>query len=250
MPRSKTSNRLFVITLLAAALFLGLFLVRMLSVEINRKQIEATFTPNEMRTDYQDKLPLRDIDFDSLNTVFPNISTLVAYNLQTEITAPREIRYYRDYEDLSSVALTIAKGDTVNVLVDPDNDSNLGFGIYTYPSYRKGWRYAEPVVVNGARTHEMLYVKMDDIEALIGEYYDANKGLSASNTKSQIKRYLSLLIDRQYYESGIYLSPDYYVMRLGTMDYAALILGALFLVLTLWLTYLKRNLVMQSYRST
>lgn len=236
MRKGKRSILLFVL----AIVLLVIFTVRLIIVMGSHRQLKDDFSANAVRSAYLKNEAIEQIDFQQVDQLIDDFSAPISYELSTTLSAPRDIYYYETTEDDAKPALTINKGDSIQIIENSSTTAlTRGYGISTYPTYGKGWRYARPFATEGSASSQMLYVKLDNIEAVIADYYDDNKALSASRTKQDVVRRLSLDVDEQYYNAGIYLSPDYYVKRLVLIDW--IVLGIASFTLLLFLASVLRR---------
>lgn len=210
-------------TLLLGIVLLAVFIVRFISVTVSNQQLKSDFKPLSSGSDYLNEVDIEEIDFQSLDALTIINEAPLAIELTTEFRAPRTINYYDSPQDNATPVFTINKGTTIDLVNDPLlSASDLGYGIHTYPTYTEGWRYGKPFKTSGETRDEMFYVKLDDIEAVTAVYYDENKYFSASYTKQDIIKRLTLESDEQFYKAGAYLSPDYYAKRLLLIDWIVL----------------------------
>ncbi len=220
-------GKIWILALVSAVLFLA-FILRLVIVVVSNQQLKSSFTESPVHRQYINEVPVDEIDYASLDAIFPNATSPVLFDLQDTILAPKTINYYKDINDTSSATYTINKDDTITVLNSKGNSLyEHGAGLLTYPSYKKGWRYAKPFQVEGNTHDEMLYVELDSIEAVASVYADLNPAISRGGLNSTAVKNITLNIDKMFYTSGVYLSPDYYAAKLAILDWSILALSVL-----------------------
>ncbi len=152
------------------------------------------------------------------------------YNKEECIYTPAyAVTWYTQPDETSQPAVTLEASKNY---VAHLNAPQYGGGFYSWPTYKKGWRYSVPftTVLNtlGEQTQEngkLYYVKLEDLT----ELYDC---ATPKNQDSLSFRQKFLAVDMVLYQNGCYISPDLYRMVWDIWD-TLLVLGAAGIVLSL-----------------
>lgn len=176
-------------------------------------------------------IPIEEIDF-SLYTdanIFdkkPGTGSLKEDSITSAIT----LRYYAAPDESSEVVYEIPAGTKV---VFSNKHMEIGYGIYSFPTYEEGWRYVRPYTVeNGSIVYEedsisdqYYYVKTADMREYVG-YLIKLCGLK--NAESNARKYL-FATDTALYNKGFYFSPDLYHDVMTPTSVTGFTWGAIFL---------------------
>ncbi|WP_148497750.1 hypothetical protein [Paenibacillus senegalensis] len=165
--------------------------------------------------DYKNAMMDGRINVGEVERLFPTAEAPLGYDLNNVIRTPVKIRYYDAIGD-QSPAYVIEEGEPVHVKKDRNTLSvKVGYGLDSVPADAAGWRMAYPFSADSGTSNELLYVRSEDLLKIARSWVNANEfivqrgkqlGLSKNNT---IQR-LTLQVDHQLYDSGVYLSPDLY----------------------------------------
>lgn len=150
------------------------------------------------------------------------------YNKEECIYTPsRTVTWYTQPDKTSRPAATLKASKNYMAHLDAPQ---YGGGFYSWPTYKKGWRYSVPFTTAlntlGAQALEHgkpYYVKLED---LVGLYECA----TPKNQDSLSFQQRFLAVDKVLYESGCYISPDLYREVWDIWD-TLLALGAMGIVL-------------------
>ena len=156
-PLSYASRLLWLLPLLA---LIGLLAFR----AADRQRKEAAFFPVEEGRQYAARVPMEEMDLNVFHNLygytflFPQSGSVLRFATESPIT------YYRQENGGKVPAITIPAGTEVEV-----GSGMLPF-FFSYPTYEKGWRWAQPVVVPDAEWNEVrgeyFYVKTEELQAL------------------------------------------------------------------------------------
>lgn len=220
---------------------LGVFLFRCGIILCHNFKLHADFQDNGKNEQYAQKIPPEKMDFSQYNQYFLENTALIHPRYNVYVTLPKPIRYYTSPDD-PSPALKLSKGCIVTVLPTNGGFSELrGYGLISYPTYQKGWRYVAPFRTGAeelnpnllnAYTLKSYYVKAEDLETVMRAFYDQNKGMQVSAEQAGMSKqeyicHVTYKVDRVFYQNGVFMSPDLYRPLL---DWASWILISVFLI--------------------
>ena len=209
-PLSCASRLLWLLPLLA---LIGLLAFR----AADRQRKEAAFFPVEEGRQYAARVPMEEMDLNVFHNLygytflFPQSGSVLRFATESPIT------YYRQENGGKVPAITIPAGTEVEV-----GSGMLPF-FFSYPTYEKGWRWAQPVVVPDAEWNEVrgeyFYVKTEELQALAVqwkcEWEKANAGRPFTTSLCGIRWPLDydageilFELDVALYVNRIFLSPD------------------------------------------
>ena len=166
---------------------------------------------------YAARVPMEEMDLNVFHTLygytflFPQSGSVLRFATESPIT------YYRQENGGKVPAITLPAGTEVEV-----GSGMLPF-FFSYPTYEKGWRWAQPVVVPDAEWNEVrgeyFYVKTEELQALAVqwkcEWEKANAGRPFTTSLCGIRWPLDydageilFELDVALYVNRIFLSPD------------------------------------------
>lgn len=181
------------------------------------------------------------------------------------------LRYYSAPNSRTEPVLELPKGTQVYFLTHTGGALlyPLGSGIYSYPTYEKGWRYGVPITGSAeARTLNFdtdprYYVRLEDLQSVMHdgfqEYWDFHRQLARENEREgaeiyptslcekfnfprksavDLFSYSLLLCDKFLYRYNCYLSPD---LLLPLWDNWNTVLSLLSGVCMVWILADKRK---------
>lgn len=170
--------------------------------------------------DYRTDITDGSIDLRSVQMLFSGAVSLIDLVGTDDITnvmnTPVTMRYYNAIEDDAPVH-TIEKGTAIVIKENVDHSfmpypESVGYGLDSLPTDVNGWRLGEPFRTSVEDADDNLYyIKRDDLLAVSRAWVNENKGLVQLGkhmglSKKTIEQ-LTLQVDQQLYDHGIYLSP-------------------------------------------
>lgn len=194
-------------------------------------KLESNFVQNERENDYKDGIPVHEINFRQYRQYIEFLSALPDYPPEWDyFTIDRPIIYYEEVNGEKVPAYEIPAGTELKTVY------TNGYGFYSYPTYKKGWRWVRPFLEpDSTQSLDELpyyYVKLSDLEKYLGRRLSFSYGLE-NILRGGIPEAVFLgtrLIDKTFYEKGIFLSPDYF-KPIWTWD-CTLMIAVLLIVLT------------------
>lgn len=202
----------------------------------------AAFPPGPFLT----KTPMEAMDLTVFDRLLPSAFTLPEFTVTAVLQTPVALRYYTAIPGRGDVpALEIPKGSPIAALPPYATGSpffKAGYGYTSYPTYERGWRYAQPFVMDGAQAdayeQPYYYVAQKDLHAVSRAVMDANKPLSAAAKQrglisAQGAHTMTLYLDDLLYQNGQYLSPDLKYPLFDRLNAGLLSLAGVLLVICL-----------------
>lgn len=163
--------------------------------------------------EYSSNTSMDQIDMEVLQNYFAGINIVaVKNNYLKEFDLPNDIIYYSFSNGKKTEAYRIKKGTRVNV--DMLDKMWFGTGFYSFPTYKKGWRYVHPFTIVGEEAvTEYYYVKLKDLEKAASVLFeeDHSRKLEIDNlgwTKKEAVHDFVRVIDKSFYAGGVYCSLD------------------------------------------
>lgn len=157
--------------------------------------------PNEP---YQRRIPIAEEDFidDYIYRLYSPFAEILLGRPNTFVLK-QPINYYSAPEDNLEPVITLDAGKTY--MIRTDDTSNYKYGIQSWPTYKKGWRFVIPFIEEGDEklVTSAYYVKLKDLFSplkLIKKEYQMPGGYDY--------RKILLIKDEMLYKEGYYLSPD------------------------------------------
>lgn len=123
-------------------------------------------------TGYSKGVPLEDMNFDSYRKFMPAMAPVGFSPEAVKLRLPCDVRYYTHRED-AEPALTLKKGTEVYAVAVREGIGYIreGYGTASWPSYEKGWRYAQPFQATGEYRDDSLYfVRLSELEKVSGAF--------------------------------------------------------------------------------
>ena len=203
---------------------LGVFLIRCGVILCHNFKLQAGFQDNGKKEQYTQRIPLEKMDFSQYNQYFGNNTALLHHNYHVFLNLPKSICYYTS-PDAASPVLELPKGCMVTVLPAGEGFTSMtGYGLASYPTYQKGWRYVAPFQTGACElksnlldsyTLKSYYVRTEDLEAVMHEFFIQNKGMQAEAqqagvSKQEYIRRALYKVDEVFYQNGVFISPDLY----------------------------------------
>jgi hypothetical protein len=230
----------------AAALVLILTVAVRVGIQAYKNELRiGNFSYNNIDNAYKNGTPLHEMDLSRLRHYLNIATVLLSRKAPNTVELPRKIVYYTQQNGTKVPALELPKGTTI--LWRPTKelyDLSLGYGCQGYPTYEKGWRYAQPFMISGKETDYTLlpfyYVKTFDLESVAYKAVKSNKSMRDSLADSLIPvRYwvftYTRFIDDLFYEKGVFLSPDITQPNWDLPDTIMISLATALFLLTLYL---------------
>ena len=241
------TKKLFSVALSIALLSVFLFLV--LFKRLYARQEENTYILNQITygkefTPFQVDKPngtnqyLRNVPMEEMD--FPAYAVRLSYAIAVDetnsaqtLTLPFDLTYYRQSGNQKIPAYTLKKGTEI-VLTLGENSAVFGYGLTSFPTYEKGWRYAvpftasdeEPIPTSGSLDvlsqdeYDYYYVRLRDLYRIAAahfrtypEYHDRVYELSVRTV---------LWADWRLFTQMMYDSPDLSLSLFDTADFCLL----------------------------
>ncbi len=208
--------RLLAVVIAAACLWI---LLLQLGIRLYKNhQIINDFSYNAYQQQYQRAIPVEEMDFNEYRRYFTKNETAVKLAVNNTASLPGNVRYYIRQDGEMVLSYEIPKGTTVTWTASNTSYSmDAGYGLCSYPTYERGWRYARPfTTVNqntGAESSSYYFVRTEDLErtaqTIIGDNESLQKsmqsrGLSTGDAVIAMTRY----VDNIFYDHGVFCSPD------------------------------------------
>lgn len=164
------------------------------------------FAQSDKDSPYLQKLPLEEVNFTRFGRRFDHV-----LYFGSTVRSRSAIRYYNAPCVLSGVAYT----SDVGTLIGAEDFIN-GRGFATFPTYKKGWRYAIPL---GGGDGSYYYVRLTDImrellmwrsgddQNVVENYKYINLAIEGTETYNAVK-YSLCALDRKLFKLKYYTSPD------------------------------------------
>lgn len=192
------------IIILAALLFLSV-IVRIGIIIWENNNLESKFIINSDEP-YQEQIPISKEDF-----IDDYIYRLYSPFAEAPIVMPNDfvlkqsISYYSEPDDNLEPLLTLDAGKTYMIRIF--DTRNYKYGIKSWPTYEKGWRFVIPFFERGYEKLDAsaYYVKLKD---LYSPLMSIMKEINYSMPKGYDHRRILLNNDEMLYAKGFYMSPD------------------------------------------
>jgi hypothetical protein len=228
--------------ILSACLLLILFYRVGGKVYSNHEKMD-NFSYNKLMEQYQRSIPIDKMDLSEYNKYFNYVVTLQAIKVSNVIDAPKNIQYFTEQNGKKILAMKIPKGMGILwIHTEELNDIHYGYGLRSYPTYEKGWRYVKPFMLSGQKSDiEQLpyyFVRTKDLEA-VGRKAIKSTSYLVNSLKSQGRTvedgvfHFTRIIDNSFYDKGVFCSPDLKQRVWHWLDTLLLCLTAGLLVLIL-----------------
>jgi len=122
-------------------------------------------------------------------------------------------------------------------IINTNDINSYKYGIQSWPTYNKGWRFAIPFVEEGNEklVTKAYYVKLKD---LYSPLKTIKKVVHYQIPKGYNNRRLLLIKDEMLYKEGCYLSPDLLKPVLDSWSIILLIIG--FCLIIIKIQYLRK----------
>lgn len=207
--------------LAAAILLLLLVSLRIGHALYHNNRLNSQFTAASPPGPYQEKTAMDAMDLSVFDRLLPSAFSLPEFTLTPVLQTPVALRYYTEIPGNGAVpVLEIPQGSPIAALPPHATGSpffKAGYGYTSYPTYERGWRYAQPFALAGAEANAYAqpyyYVAQKDLYAVSRVVMDAHKPLSAAVKQrglisKQGAHTMTLYLDDLLYQNGQYLSPD------------------------------------------
>lgn len=236
-------RKVFAVTsLVLAALFFLCFAVHFSCPVFHNLSWRSDFESNGKDELYNTGVPMEEMKLSGIRGLFPFTSaealTQDANARETvyEMELPGDVHYYTHLGD-ERPALTLPQGTRVFWARDGkwSTYSSVGYGVVSYPSYDKGWRYTRPfqTVDEDEKSETYYYVRLEELEQAAEEVMRINDRLRKNYGGDVAAWTLTRTVDDMLHAYGVYLSPD--LMREVFTAADAALLGASLLFLLLFL---------------
>jgi len=184
------------------------------------RQLLDKFAYNDAMDQYQRMVPVDQMDLSEFDHYLEfNITLEGRPPIDNTLVLPNDLQYFTEQNGQKVPVHKIEKGTRILWLPTVDIKMvSLGYGLHGYPTYEKGWRYARPFVVSGEQTDisklPYYYVKMADLERLAIQATRATSQFSDVMKKHKFSLeehsfQYTRIIDRIFYENGVFCSPDW-----------------------------------------
>lgn len=204
----------------------------------------ADFVDNGLGEPYSQNIPLDEMNFLDYVKYLSKMYALPDDGLRyvKTVALPCDVHYYAHPGDWWPV-LTLKKGQEVYVLSfygwydDFVDNYDLGYGPRCWPDYREGWRYGLPFATDDRRVDgffgddTMYYVKTEELEAVVGAFYDVNEDIvekkslfgdgftmfskdfsecpyDEDDTRERFVWCVTRYIDERLFQNGVFCSRD------------------------------------------
>ena len=168
-------------------------------------------------TGYSEGTPLEEMNFELFGKFMPNMVPAGLSPEAVKLQLPCDVRYYTHQED-KEPALTLKKGTEVYALPVKEGIGYLsgGYGTASWPSYEKGWRYAQPFQGTAeAENDAMYFVRLSELEEVSGAFLKMVR-----QNRDKFGKYMEMLelpenvwaqtryTDMALYDRGVFCSED------------------------------------------
>lgn len=163
------------------------------------------------RAQYREKTPVHKMQLQAYWNFF--VEPMVGIEKVT-FELPCDVEYYTvDDHDVKILAKTIAAGTEVRAQVreeSMDMIAQYGYGVWGFPTYDRGWRYAQPFCpVDAKKDSNFYYVITEDLEqAALCMAQSENAYRQPDQTEAEAVEAMVLAIDRELYAEGLWCSPS------------------------------------------
>lgn len=203
--------------------------VQAVTAFIHNQTLHRRFVHHPEAYDYKTAVMQGNLDVNEVAKLFPTIEALPVYRLKDQIHTPVTIRYYHAIGDRTP-AYSIEKGRRIQVREENRSLSQqVGYGLYSLPTHIAGWRLAFPFLAEEAAPRELLYVRLEDLNAAARAWIKDNPSLQNMRVTP---RDATFLVDNQLYDSGVYLSSDLFLPMFPRSSF--LLLGLMILSVGAW----------------
>ncbi|MGI6537917.1 MAG: hypothetical protein ACOX22_06210 [Caldicoprobacterales bacterium] len=209
------------------SILIFIIIVTRISVTVlNNHNLANTFTPSPSEP-YQQQMPISEEGFidDYIYRLYSPFAVAPIGRPNTFVLN-QPISYFSAPDDNLKPAITLEAGKTYIINTNDKNDYK--YGIKSWPTYKKGWRYVIPFVEVGDEKliPQAYYVKLKDLipplKLITGGLRYLPKGYNYRRTL--------LINDEMLYKEGYYLSPDLYNPIIDVWN-ITLFIGALCLII-------------------
>ena len=261
------ANRKKILILLVMVILLVDILPEIISnIELRMEYTQVSRALLPLVACLQDEIPLHEIEE---NTLYQTLETISGFSkvddsIPHTIKLSEDIRYYEEPGEGQEPAYILSAGTEIKWHDPGDSEGNMqkyyhtegywdntydrpysaeekaglkhssGYGLESFPTYEKGWRYVRPFVT--AEETEMpgtyYYVRLKDLENVVYDLY-AHLDLDMEKMSMPIETRVYVMtrrLDSQWYDSGIFLSKDIYKSVWHWWDTALLFLLVVLLV--------------------
>ena len=192
-----------------------ILIIHFIQVKYYNMKLENKFVLSSQFTDYQDNVPIENIDFNKIINKYLFIDGMFSY---PDFILDKDIYYYEKPDSHSPVKYKLTKGE--RYYISGSMYAGLNLRTYSWPTYKKNWRYALPLLsktdYENLLTFEddmqsYAYITLDDLVYILQSYFQ-QYGYLYTNADSE-KDFSTAglyVIDNVLYENGIYISPDLY----------------------------------------
>lgn len=218
--------------LLVAVVLLSLAFLQMLSALAHNSQTRRGFAQNPDELQFQQKVPLHEIDMSALSDALEGTWSLRQYgnpdNAYVYVKLPCDVVYYSRPSQDSEVMLVLEEGKTIRFqseVLDYDSHPFMEYGL---PDYDEDWRYARvlsyAIQYGYYSGNDIYYVEADSLLAVSEALYDIYKDDSrvidfVSQNGMSEEEYIAHFphtLDRMMFEAGVFVSPVYLETVLDT----------------------------------
>jgi hypothetical protein len=185
-------------------------------------RLTKQFTPNPDEP-YQQQLPLSEEGFidDYIYKLYSPFA-LAPIGRPNTFVLEQPIYYYSAPDDKLEPEIVLEAGKTYIISTNDINDYK--YGIQSWPTYKRGWRYVIPFVEAGGirLVTQAYYVKLKDLYSPLKSITGGLRYLlpAGHNYRSAL-----LIKDQMLYDEGYYLSPDLYKPIIDGWNIALFISG-------------------------
>lgn len=158
--------------------------------------------PNEP---YQQRIPIAEEDFiDDYIYLLYSPFAVAPIGRPNTFVLKQPINYYSAPYDNQEPVITLSAGKTY--MISTNNINDYKYGIQSWPTYKKGWRFVIPFIEKGDEKliTSAYYVKLKD---LFSPLKSIQKKVHYQKKGYDNRRFL-LIKDEMLYKEGYYLSPD------------------------------------------
>lgn len=178
----------------------------------NQKLIQS-FHADSYQNPYRLGQSMDKIDFSEFNRYFPNTMVPMIARSDQVAEIPMTMSYYSAPDDEVEPAFQIDSG--TRIILYSDDIPMKGYGVQSWPTYQREWRYAAPFYVESDKPkidsteRPMFYVRYSDLRRLVNALDREGILRQAFETAEGVTPGMVVTsIDLALYRAGGYLSPS------------------------------------------
>lgn len=231
--------------LFVSDLFFIAFAVLFLTNAFYNIKTAAGYKDNGVKGPYKQGVPPEDIEL-RLYEAYLARPTAPIGRPNITVKLPYSLRYYAN-PDSSTVVYEVPKG--TEIVIQSYVDNMGGYGSYSYPTQKRGWRYAKPLTpettVANLRKLPLYYIKTKDLEGVFREAYRTNNVRAYTGSVYFTERSFAFMMVRMFdqilYDKGTFNSPDLYRNLLGLRESILMVIALVLLALFIFINKKQRR---------